>query len=101
MAGKRNAVKAARCVWEKVVTALMEYLREWLPISLNQVRYEVYKHHIKNHDVVIYYAEDSTKSFEKIEMTQTGHFARKNKEASGNFPTGFFNSTLKELLEIG
>jgi len=34
MAGKRNAVKAARCVWEKVVTALMEYLREWLPISL-------------------------------------------------------------------
>ncbi|MCK5720034.1 MAG: AAA family ATPase [Thiomargarita sp.] len=68
---------------------------------INQIRYEVYKHRIKNDDVVICYKEDSRKPFEKIEINETGHFIRENKEASGNFPTGFFNSTLKELLEIG
>ncbi|MDM8561105.1 AAA family ATPase [Candidatus Parabeggiatoa sp. HSG14] len=68
---------------------------------INQIRYEVYKHHIKNDDVVIYYKEDSRKPFEKIEIKETGHLIRENKEARGNFPTGFFNSTLKELLEIG
>ena len=47
---------------------------------INQVRYEVYKN---------------------IEMDGTGHFIRENKEDRNNFPTGFFNSTLKELLEMG
>jgi predicted ATPase len=66
---------------------------------INQIRYEVYKNHIN--DVVIYYKEDSRKPFEKIEIDGTGHFIRKNQEDRNNFPTGFFNSTLKELLEMG
>ena len=66
---------------------------------INQIRYEVYKNNIN--DVVIYYKEDSRKPFEKIEMDGTGHFIRENKEDRNNFPTGFFNSTLKELLEMG
>lgn len=65
------------------------------------IRYEVYKNHINNDDVIIYYKEDSNTPFEKIEIDETGHFIRENKDASDNFPSSFFGTNLTELLEMG
>ena len=68
---------------------------------IDKIRYEVYKNHINNDDVVIYYKEDSNTPFEKIELDGTGHFIRENKEANDNFPSSFFGTNLTELLEMG
>ncbi|MCK5523251.1 MAG: AAA family ATPase [Thiomargarita sp.] len=68
---------------------------------IDKIRYEIYKNHINNDDVVIYYKEDSKTPFEKIEVDGTGHFIRENKETNDNFPASFFGTNLTELLEMG
>jgi predicted ATPase len=66
---------------------------------INRIKYEVYKKKIKQTDVVIYYKGNAKNPFTQININQRGHFCDiYNKEIS--FPEGFFDATLKELLEI-
>jgi predicted ATPase len=67
---------------------------------INKIRYEVYKDNINDDDVIIYYKETANLAFEQVKIDKNGHFIRKNKENNESFPTGFFDSTLSELLEI-
>jgi len=67
---------------------------------INRITYEVYENRIKNDDCIIYYKESSQKPFEKIAIDKSGHFIDENNNII-NFPAGFFDSTLKELLKIG
>lgn len=66
---------------------------------INRIRYEVYKKNISEKDVVIYYKNSELDPFDLIGINPGGHFI----DSSGNhrsFPSGFFDSTLAELLEI-
>jgi predicted ATPase len=67
---------------------------------INRVTYEVYENRINNDDCIIYYKESSQEPFEKIAIDKSGHFINEDNEII-NFPTGFFDSTLEELLKIG
>lgn len=60
---------------------------------LNRVRYEVYAGRIPADDVVIYYKESITTPFVEIGIDADGRY-------TADFPEGFFDATLSELLEI-
>ena len=60
---------------------------------LNRVRYEVYAGRIPADDVVIYYKESITTPFVEIGIDADGRY-------TADFPDGFFDATLSELLEI-
>lgn len=60
---------------------------------LNRVRYEVYAGRIPADDVVIYYKESITMPFVEIGIDADGRY-------TADFPEGFFDATLSELLEI-
>ena len=67
---------------------------------INRIRYEVYKQKLNAKDVVLYYKPSVDQEFIQMGILPTGHFC--NKEGGRfNFPSGFFDSTLSELLEIG
>lgn len=68
---------------------------------INRVTYEVYDNRIKNDDCIIYYKENSQEPFQKIAIDKSGHFINHEDNEIINFPTGFFDSTLEELLKIG
>ena len=68
---------------------------------INRVTYEVYENRIKNDDCIIYYKENSQEPFQKITIDKRGHFINHEDNEIVNFPTGFFDSTLEELLKIG
>ncbi len=67
---------------------------------INRITYEVYENRINSDDCVIYYKESSQLPFDKIRIAESGHFINEDNEII-NFPTGFFDSTLEELLKIG
>jgi len=67
---------------------------------INRVRYEVYTGKMKADDVAIYYKPSLAEEFEKIGVNQRGHFCNDLREEI-LFPSGFFDSTLQELLEMG
>lgn len=67
---------------------------------INRVRYEVYRLALKATDAVTYYKQSSSEPFLKLGFLPNGHFCNGDGEPV-NFPTGFFDSTLSELLEMG
>ena len=67
---------------------------------INRVRYEVYEKKISAENVIIHYKPDSLTDFHTIFIKQTGHFCKADKSVI-NFPSGFFDSTLSELIRMG
>ena len=67
---------------------------------INRVRYEVYHKRLKADDALVYYKQSSEEGFMQLGFLPTGHFCNSEGEPM-NFPTGFFDSTLGELLEMG
>jgi predicted ATPase len=66
---------------------------------INKLRYEIYQSRISPGEIVIYYKKDIQGRFDKIDINKNGHFV----DGTGqivDFPKGFFDSTLTELLEI-
>lgn len=60
---------------------------------LNKFRYEVYKKELKKDDIVIFYKNDIVSKFEQINIIEDGSY-------QPDFPEGFFDATLCELLEM-
>lgn len=60
---------------------------------INKLQYQIFKNKFHHDDIVIYYKNSIDNPFDKITFTSDGKF---NKP----FPTGFFDATLDELLEI-
>lgn len=60
---------------------------------MDKLGYNVYKHNITNDSVVIYYKKGIVDDFEKIQFSSDGKYIP-------DFPTGFFDATMNELLEM-
>lgn len=60
---------------------------------INRVQYEVFKKRISTNDVAIYYKKGITVPYMKIELDKNGRLVEE-------FPQGFFDATLAELLEM-
>jgi predicted ATPase len=67
---------------------------------INRLRYEVFKKKIMPEDVVIHYKSAIKEPFLSIGINTRGHFVDDN-ENEVPFPSGFFDETLSELLEVG
>jgi len=67
---------------------------------LNGVRYQVYDQKIDANDVKIYYKPSIKEEFLSLNISPSGHYLNANSEIC-NFPAGFFDATLEELIEIG
>ena len=67
---------------------------------INKIRYQVYKKILNSNNVTIYYKKSIKENFINININEKGHFINENREKI-QFPSGFFDSTLDELLEIG
>ncbi|MCC8071018.1 MAG: AAA family ATPase [Bacteroidales bacterium] len=61
---------------------------------INRLQYEVMKKRISNDDVAIYYKGAINQDFLRVELKKDGRFAT-------DFPEGFFDATLQELIELG
>jgi predicted ATPase len=67
---------------------------------INRVRYEIYTHQLPSVGAVIHYKAGVREAFETLYVNERGHFCdREGNEKA--FPTGFFDTTLAELLEMG
>ncbi|GAB1355346.1 DUF3696 domain-containing protein [Erysipelotrichia bacterium] len=66
---------------------------------INRIRYEIYKGNIAFDKVVLYYKPSLSKPFAEMLVNKGGHFTMVNGHEI-DFPTGFFDATLEELLEI-
>ena len=66
---------------------------------INRIQYEVYSHQLTNTDVIIYYKEKSTTPYIPIALNKKGQYCI-NHEENVEFPEGFFDATLKELIEM-
>lgn len=67
---------------------------------INRVRYEVYRQALKAEDVRVFYKQAPSEPFTSLGFVPSGHFC----DGEGkpvHFPSGFFDSTLRELLEMG
>lgn len=60
---------------------------------INKIQYEVYKNHIKHTDAVLYYKGGITEPFQRLDFMSNGKF-------NIDFPEGFFDATLDEMLEM-
>lgn len=60
---------------------------------INKIQYEIYKNHLKNTNAVLYYKGSITDSFQRLDFMDNGKF-------NMNFPGGFFDATLDEMLEM-
>lgn len=60
---------------------------------INKIQYEVYKNHIKNTDAILYYKGGITAPFQRLDFMGNGKF-------NMDFPEGFFDATLNEMLEM-
>lgn len=67
---------------------------------INKVRYQVKKNEISNKKVHIYYKASIRDNFSAIDIDDTGHFVDKENQRVP-FPTGFFDTSLENLMEIG
>ena len=66
---------------------------------INRIRHEVYKKNLRENDSVVYYKPDAQNSFVHININSRGHYTDESGKEI-NFPQGFFDSTLAQLLEI-
>jgi predicted ATPase len=67
---------------------------------INRVRYEVYRQTLGAADAVVHYKQSPGEPFTQLGFLPSGHFCDEQ-DKPVNFPTGFFDSTLGELLEMG
>lgn len=66
---------------------------------INRVRYEIYEDNLKSDNVVIHYKPSAREDFQKILINQNGHYAN-NVQEEIDFPEGYFDATLDQLLSI-
>ena len=66
---------------------------------INKTRFSIFKKRINKDDVIIHYKPSAKDKFLSLMINQSGHFINKS-EKNIDFPSGFFDSTLNELLEI-
>lgn len=69
---------------------------------LNKTRWNVFKHQISHDAVKIYYKSNAIDNFIDLNINQQGRYTCENEgnEEIVEFPTGFFDSDLDELLEM-
>jgi predicted ATPase len=66
---------------------------------INKIRYEVFQKNLRSEDVAIYYKNSIREDFQKININLNGQYTNETNQII-KFPSGFFDSTLEELLEI-
>lgn len=66
---------------------------------INKMRYFVFKEQISKDNIQIYYRERFDTPFESIQINEKGKYINENNEVI-EFPKGFFDSDLDELLEM-
>ncbi len=66
---------------------------------INRIRYEVYSGNIESSDVKLFYKSDCRTPFEKMNISEDGHYEKNGKRC--DFPTGFFDATLRQLIDMG
>lgn len=66
---------------------------------INRIRYEVYQKNLPPNDSIVYYKPDAQNLFIRININSRGHYANEAGQER-NFPQGFFDSTLAQLLEM-
>lgn len=66
---------------------------------INRIAYEVYEEKIDTNDVVIHYKPDVSEPFTTLFIDENGKFNDTEKNVVG-FPSGFFDATLKELMDM-
>ena len=67
---------------------------------LDNLRYQIFKEKFSKDDVIIYYKDSAQTPFERIFISNDGHFATPEGKKRA-FPKGFFDASLEQLLEIG
>lgn len=67
---------------------------------INRLRYEVYHRRLSAESLIIHYKPGYDQPFERLHLDGRGHYCDQHGQARA-FPSGFFDSTLRELLEIG
>jgi predicted ATPase len=67
---------------------------------INRIRYEVFSGSLPANQVKLFYKPSHQDPFLKIYLNQNGYYVDQD-NCKINFPAGFFDSTLAELLEIG
>lgn len=61
---------------------------------IEKLQYQIYSNEISSEDIIIYYKQGVEDSFLKINIESNG-------KLSPDFPEGFFDASLNDLLEIG
>ena len=67
---------------------------------INNIRYQVYSNNISKNDIIIHYKESITNKFSTLNVNENGHYIDSNNNRI-SFPKGFFDSSLKCLIEMG
>ena len=67
---------------------------------INKVKYQIYKNELSAEDAIIYYKPSIREDFIAMQISQSGKFIDSDGK-SMMFPSGFFDSTLQDLLAIG
>lgn len=66
---------------------------------INRIAYEIYEDRINTNDVVIHYKSSVSESFLTLFIDENGKFNDINGNVIG-FPSGFFDATLNELMDM-
>ncbi|MBX0534150.1 AAA family ATPase [Campylobacter jejuni] len=66
---------------------------------LNKIRWNVFKKNIPSNNVKIYYRNNAEEEFIDLNINEKGRYTDKNNDIV-EFPKGFFDSDLNELLEM-
>lgn len=61
---------------------------------INKIQYQIFSQKFDNEKLAIYYKENARDNFERIEINENGRY-------SVDFPEGFFDASLGDLMEIG
>lgn len=67
---------------------------------LSSLRYQVYTERLRPDDVILYYKADDKTPFEPLRINKNGRYTD-TEDNQRNFPTGFFDVSVRQLLEIG
>ena len=61
---------------------------------INKIQYQIFSRNFDNEKLAIYYKENARDNFERVEINENGRY-------SVDFPEGFFDASLGDLMEIG
>lgn len=67
---------------------------------LSSLRYQVYKDRLRSDDVILYYKADDQTPFEQLRISKNGRYMNREGKQCG-FPKGFFDVSVRQLMEIG